>query len=350
MSTERCYDAAMPLRGEVTPRLLQRVCYDLLARGPSEAERRTYVGADVATLVERLLRSREAMAEWFEEQLFYFLLLDRFRPGGESIERIPARLQKGELDARAAIAEILLSTGFSLRNPGNDTFVTVVLEQCLGYRVQDKTTLPILEAGKKAYDGKKAKFLGLEVSSQSDLVQAALAHPDFARAMLDRHRVKLLGEPLPKTATEPARVQQDFAQFFAVLGEWMTSDAYLQATATRRRKSERQFLRGIYNDLLERAPTLDELRNLRNAMTAMADPAPLRSVLAKVILDSPQAKLPVRANGEDRAFVDGCFLRYLAREPADKERSAFEGALTQKGASPQQVVRAIVGSLEYQTY
>ena len=340
----------MPLRGEVTPRLLQRVCYDVLARGPTESERRSYVGADVATLIERLLRSREAMAEWFEAQLFYFLLLDRFRPGGESIERIPARLQKGELDARAAIAEILLSTGFSLRNPGNDTFVTVVLEQCLGYRVQDKSTLPILEAGKRAYDGKKAKFLGQEVSSQSDLVQAVLAHGDFVRAMLDRHRVRLLGEPLPKNAPEPARVQQDFAQFFVVLGEWLSSDAYAQALAIRRRKSERQFLRGIYNDLLERAPTLDELRNLRNAMTAMADPAPLRSVLAKVILDSPQAKLPTRTVGEESEFVRGCFLRYLAREPQAEELGTFAGALTQAGASPQQIVRAIVGSLEYQTY
>ena len=340
----------MPPRAEVTPRLLQRDCYDLLARGPTDAERRSYLGAEVATLVERIVRSREAMTEWFEEQLFYFLLLDRFRPGGESIERIPARLQKGELDARSAIAEILLSTGFSLRNPGNDTFVTVALEQCLGYRVQDKATLPILEAGKKAYDGKKAKFLGAEASSQSDVVKAVLAHVDFTRALLDRHRVRLLGAGLPKDAPEVARVHQDMSQFFVVLGEWITSADYAAAVSTRRRKSERQFLRGIYNDLLGRAPSLDELRNLRNAMTAMADPAPLRSVLAKVILDSPHCKLPERAQGEDAAFVDGCFLRYLAREPQDKERAAFVGAMTQKGASPQQIVRAIVGSLEYQTY
>ncbi len=335
---------------EVTPRFLQRVSYDLLARGPTEAERRSYLGADTATLVGRLLSSREAMSEWLEEQLWRFLLLDRFRPGGESIERIPARLQKGELDARGAIGEILLSSGFSLRNPGNDTFVTVVLEQCLGYRVQDKQTAPILEAGKKAYDGKKAKFLGVDCASQSDVVQAVLKHPDFARTLLSLHRERLLGEPLDNKAPEIARVQQDFAQFFAVLGEWIQSDAYAQALSVRRRKSERQFLRGVYVDLIERAPQLDELRNLRNAMNAMADPAPLRSVLAKVILDSPQCKLPEREPGNDRGFVIGCFLRYLAREPEPRELEAFTTALAQKGASPQHIVRAITGSLEYQTY
>jgi hypothetical protein len=109
-------------------------------------------------------------------------------------------------------------------------------------------------------------------------------------------------------------------------------------------------LRGVYVDLIERAPQLDELRNLRNAMNAMADPAPLRSVLAKVILDSPQCKLPERAPGDDRAFVTGCFLRYLAREPEPRELDAFTAALAQKGAKPQHIVRAITGSLEYQTY
>jgi hypothetical protein len=340
----------MPARGEVTPRLLLRLCYDLLQRGPTDAERRSYLGLDVAILVKRLLGSREAKSEWFEEQLYYFLLLDRFRPGGESVDRIPTRLQKGDLDARSATAEILLSTGFSLRNPGNDTFVTVLLEQCLGYRVQDKAVKPILEAGKKAYDGKKTKFLDAAAGSQSDLVQIALAHREFARTLLDRQHRRLLGTPLVDGDATVARVHADFTEFFPVLGEWLQSDTYLQETQRRRPKSERQFLRGLYIDLLERAPDAEELRNLRNAMNAMADPAPLRSVLAKVVLDSPQAKLPLTAAGEERAFVAACFLRYLARAPNDKELDTFTAALLHKGGKPQQIVRALVGSLEYQTY
>ena len=337
-------------RAPVTHRLLQRLCYDVWLRGPSPSELRLLVGTDVATVVPRLVQSREAMAVWFEEQLQYFLLLDQFRPAAEVVDRIPGRLFKGELDARAAIGEILLSTGFSLRNPGNDTFVTVVLEQCLGYRVQDPKIKPVLEAGKKIYDGKKGRFLGQDGQSQSDLLQIVLGHDDFARHLLGREHQRLLGAPLPKDAPETALVRKDWSRFFPTLGEWLQSDAYAQALAQRRLKTERQFLRGLYHDLLERTPTYQELRNLRNAMQAMADPAPLRSVLAKVILDSGQAKLPECAPGGQAEFVSACFLRYLAREPTAAEAAAFAKAMTADGAQPLHIVRTLVGSLEYQTY
>lgn len=329
-------------------RLLQRLCYDLLQRGPSANERRSYVGADKRRVVERLLRSREAMQEWLEEQLYYFLLLDRFRPGGEAIEGLPLRLQRGEATAADAIAEILRSTGFSLRNPGNDTFVSVVLEQCLGYRVQDKKTAPILEAGKKAYDGKRSKFLGNAAQSQSDVVRIALQHEDFVRCLLDRHSQRLLGGPAPDLDAATARVLQDGKAFFDVVADWLASPAYEESLQQRKAKSERQFLRGLYFDVLERTPSDDDLRNLRNAMSAMADPAPLRSVLAKVLLDSKDAKLPPFQAGQEQDFVAQCFERYLLRAPNPKEAEAFAAALRQ-GAAPAMVVRALCGSLEYQT-
>ncbi|MGE3172724.1 MAG: hypothetical protein AB7O97_08860 [Planctomycetota bacterium] len=340
----------MSARRPLSLRLLHRLCYDVLQRGPTAAERRAFTGAPADAVVPRLLRSREAMTEWFEEQLFYFLLLDRFRPGGDDIDRIPARLQKGDLDARAAIAELVLSTGFSLRNPGNDTFVTVVLEQCLGYRVQDKQHVRTLADGKKLYDGKKGRFLGEEGRSQADVVRIALRHEDFARTLLDRHHRRLLQAPLPADSPAVAEVQRDFGRFFDVLATWLQSDAYLQALDVRRGKSERQFLRGLYTDLLERPPGEDELRNLRNAMTAMADPAPLRTVLAKVILDSTQAQVPEFAAGDEAEFVTACFTRYLAREPVGGELQAFVDVLRRPAAKPVHVVRALVGSLEYQTY
>ncbi len=336
----------------LSPRLLHRLCYDVVQRGPTEAERRSFVGADVATFVPRLLQSREAMTEWLEEQLYYFLLLDQFRPRGETIERLPARLQKGEIDARTAIGEIVLSTGFTLRNPGNDTFVTVLLEQCLGYRVQDRDKKPILEAGKKIYDGKKGRFLGRDAATQADLVQIALQHEDFARHLLTRVHQRWFDAPLAKDAAEVERVQQDWRSYFTILGDWLQSPTYVDGLGQRRTKTERQFLRGLYQDLLERVPGEEELRNLRNAMTAMADPAPLRSVLAKVILDSKDVRLPERGTGADcdRAFVQRCFLRYLAREPGQPELAVFADTLAQPDATTAQIVRALVGSLEYQTY
>ena len=289
------------------------------------------------------------MSAWFEEQLQFFLLLDRFRPRGESIEQLPRRLQKGQLDARSAIGEILLSTGFSLRNPGNDTFVTVLLEQCLGLVVQDRKGKRTLEAGKKMYDGKKTRFLGQEGRNQSDLIQAVLHNEQFTRHLLDRHHRRLLNAPLPDDADiEP--VHTDFQRFFPTLGQWIASPDYQQALDQRRTKTERQFLRGLYVDLLERVPDEQEMRNLRNAMQAMADPAPLRTVLAKVILDSSKRKLPRYRRGQEREFVRECFHRYLARSPNQQEMSAFTDVLTAEGGEPIHVVRALVGSLEYQTY
>src|SRR5262245_29092993 len=85
---------AMPRRDPVDHRLLQRLCYDVLQRGPTPAELRSFQGADAAVVVPRLLQSREAMAAWLEEELQYFLLLDQFRPKGEAFDRMPARLQK----------------------------------------------------------------------------------------------------------------------------------------------------------------------------------------------------------------------------------------------------------------
>jgi hypothetical protein len=334
--------------GKTTLRFLQRLSFDVLQRSFSPAERNAWLDAEVATVVPRLVQSREAMAAWFDEEIYYFLLLDNFRPRGEAIELVPARLQKGELTARDAIGELLLSTGFSLRNPGNDTFVTVVLEQCLGYRVQDQKTKPILAAGKKLYDGQKGRFLGAEGQNQADVVQIALRHPDFSKHLLARHRARLLGGAVD--AAECARVHQDFRQFFPVLAQWLASDAYAAAAALKKPKTERQFLRGLYMDLLERAPTFDDLRLLRNAMQSMADPAPLRAVVAKVMLDSGQAKLPPCARGAEAAFVRDCFARYLAREPSPKETATFVTSLQQDGAQPVHVVRALVASLEYQLY
>lgn len=339
-----------PFDRKATPRLLQRLSYDVLQRSLSPREQHVYAGADWNQVVERMLFSREAMAAWFEEQLFYFLLLDGFRQQNAAMERVPSRLARKEITARDAIGEILLSTGFSQRNPGNDTFVTVVLEQCLGYTVQDPQRRSLLQAGKKMYDGNKVRLLGSEGQNQSDLLQIVLGHRDFAGHLLDRHHRQLLHQPLGKDAPEVKRVQQDFAQFFAVLAEWLQSDAYCDAAQHKQQKSDRQFVRGLYMDLLERTPEYEELRSMRNAMQSMADPAPLRAVMAKVILDSKVVKLPDDAAGDPAGFVRACFLRYLAREPEPHELQVFERALQHDGASRTHIARALVGSLEYQLY
>jgi hypothetical protein len=327
------------------PRLLRRLCIDVLQRTPSAAERRAMADAPVAAVVTRLLASQEAMQVFVEEELWYFLLIDVFRPRTKNFEDLPERLRTGAATPHDAVAEVLLSTSFSLRNPGNDTFVTVVLEQCLGVRVQDRASAPLLAAGKQMYDGRKARLLGKDGASQSDFVRIVLADPLFTRHLLDRHHRRVLGVALPRDFAVDA-VHADPKRFFATLRGWLSSPAYEATLATPRAKTDHQFVRSLYMDLLERTPDHEELRNMRNALTSMADPAPLRAVLAKVLLDSGKARLPAHEKGKEGAFVAACFERYLGRTPTQQESTRFVTAMTDGVATPTHVVRALVASPE----
>lgn len=331
-------------------RFLRRACLDILQRTPTPAEARTFVGAPVSMVVGRLMRSREAMEVWFEEELYYFLLLDNFRPKAELIDKVTTRLHEQKMSARDAIAEILLSTGFSLRNPGNDTFVSVVLEQCLGLTVQARENQRTLEAGKEMYDGRKAKVLGQHGSSQADFVRIVLEHEDFARHLVARHQSRLFGGDRELEHFTAPRVHEDPSAFFVGMGESIASDHYREALATKKPLNDRQFIRSLYMDLLGERPSYEQMRNMRNAMMSMADSTPIRAVMAKMILDSGQAELPELVQGGEKDFVTRCFERYLGRPPGQEELPAFVEQARQPDCTAGHIVRALVGSTEYQYY
>lgn len=333
--------------------MVRNLSLDILQRTPTPRELKVYLGAPVELVASRMLGSLEAMRVWVEEELLYFLLLDNFRPQTEAIRSLPGRLKAGQISARDAIAEIMMSTGFSLRNPGNDTFVTVVLEQGLGMRVQDKRNRRTLEAGKKIYDGYPTRFLKTKGKSQADIVKIVTRHEDFARHLLDRFHRRLLRAPLPQDKAHKDLVKRLHAEpmaFFPILKEWLCSPTYCELLATRRPRSDNQFIRSIYQELLGREPRYQEFRNMRNALLSMADPAPLRSVMAKVILDSGRAELPRYQRGKEAEFVSTCFLRYLGREPTQQESSKIGALLKRPEVGPTEVVRALITSTEYQYY
>ena len=80
------------------------------------------------------------------------------------------------------------------------------------------------------------------------------------------------------------------------------------------------------------------------------DATPLRAVMVKVMLDSPRAKVPQLEEQEPAAFVRECFRRYLGREPRQTESAEYAAALEAGRAEPRHVVRALLGSVEYQFY
>lgn len=336
-----------------SPALTRRIALDVLQRNPTAAEVAAAAERAPADLARSLLGTREAADVWLEDELLYYLLVDNFRPAGTAVQTLPERMLAGKVDIRDATAEILLSTSFSLRNPGNDTFVTVVLEQCLGLEVQDERNKALLAQGKRVYDGYATRFLGGEGRTQADVVKLALADRRFAHHLLDRHHRRLFGTPLPRE--ESATVDIVHAQpraFRDVLVAWLSSDRYTAPDRPRRALSHHQFARSLYLDLLGRTPTYEELRMVRNALLSMADPAPLRAVLVKIVLDSPRAKLPpAPARDEAAAFVRQCFATYLRREPSPEEIQRCADELWRgQQPNPAVLVRALLGSAEYGSY
>lgn len=337
----------------VSMTLARRITLDVLQRNPTAGEVAAAAGKDQAQLARDLVGSPEAMDVWLEEELLFFLLIDNFRPTTEAVRSLPRRLRERRIDVRSAIAEILLSTSFSLRNPGNDTFVTVVLEQCLGLEVQDPRNEALLVAGKRVYDGYDTRFLGGRGKAQADVVKLAIGDRRFAAHLLDRHHRRLFAQPLPKTAAEVVdSVHAQPSGFFAVLVQWLASEAYADPKRPRRAMSHHQFARSLYIDLLGRTPTYDELRMVRNALLSMADPGPLRAVLIKIVLDSGRAKLPpLPARDDAEVFVRQCFADYLRREPSEAERKTFASELfSTQTPSAVPLLRALLGSPEYGSY
>lgn len=351
MSADRLHSAAVTLP-PASAAYVRRLSHDVLHRSPRGIEVRSLAGMPVDRVAEHCTQRLEAMQQWLEEELFYFLLIDAFRPRTAAIEALPERLRSGAADARAAIAEIVLSTSFSLRNPGNDTFVTVLLEQCLGIEVQSRENRKTLATGKRIYDGEPGRFLGRDARTQADLVRIVLEDELFARHLLDRHHRRLFGaglDELPKgdAATVTARVHEAPAAFFDVLAEWLASERYVAGVAIKKPRTDRQFVRSLYMDVLEREPTYDEIRNVRNALQSMADATPLRAVMVKLVLGSREAKLPALGDDGPEAFVRDCFVRYLGRQPGQSELAGFVAALAEPGTDPSLVVRALLASPEY---
>jgi hypothetical protein len=202
------------------------------------------------------------------------------------------------------------------------------------------------------YDGYKATVFNEAGASQSDFVGIVLKQPAYATKLMARHYERLVGSP--PNATELASMADRFraepASYPSIVLEWVKSDAYRAAAKAPRRKSDFMWIRGVFVDLLGRKPTFEEFRNFRNAVQALADSGPLRSVLSKVMLDSGQVALPSKQGLDAKAFVNEIFERFLARDPTPSEEAAFVGALADPSAEPRLVLQAILSSAEYQMY
>jgi hypothetical protein len=135
-----------------------------------------------------------------------------------------------------------------------------------------------------------------------------------------------------------------------------------------RTKSATQFVRGLYADLLGRTPEtfeltlsfngvqqpripLDEEAIVTRTIEGLGDSLPMRNLVAKGLLHSAGVTIPAKASVEDpRAYIRDQFRRLLGREPNTYELEQFAGEWTKDPAvGPRTIIRAIVGSREYQS-
>jgi hypothetical protein len=343
-------------------RVTRALFIDLLGRTPTDEELGRWAPLSQEERVDRLLASPDVWRSWLDDESFYFLLIDQFRPVSDRLAAVPEGMAKGETTFRDAHREFALSAEFNARNPGNDTYVTVVLEQFLGIEVQKEPR--VLAAGKKMYDGVVARLFDQKGDNQSDVVRITLAQPAYTDLFLRRMETRYFGAELPKADHDAALslVASDASLFKQVLREWLLSDRYCGAARAPKAKSDMQFIRSLFVDLLGRAPAYEEFRNMRNALLAVADPKPLRGVLAKVLLDSGAALAPSAAaaaaapgstgvtNEQADSQVRELFRRLLGRDPTRPEHAAFTAALREPGTTWRTAALALLTSPHYQYY
>jgi len=134
-------------------------------------------------------------------------------------------------------------------------------------------------------------------------------------------------------------------------------------------RSNSQFVRAVYGDLVGRAPEsyefvvsangdelfrfpIDEQTQLVDSLEGMGDSRPLRALLTAGLVSSDEVSLPERGDVDDpAAFISDQFRRLLGRDPTAYELRAFVDEWRADDAvGPRTVVRALVGSREYQSF
>ncbi len=332
-------------------RRLRAAFLDLYGRPPLLDERERFAGRGLSELVDEALAGETFWRNWTDEQLYYFLLIDNFHPADGKVEAIPKDLAAATIGVRDAIHRIAISSSFDRRNPGPDTFVTVVMEQLLGLTVQSRVR--DLEIGKKLYDGGTGNFLGQTGRSQADVVNIAIEDRRMLELLLEREHERVLRATPDARALKDwtRRLERDDRDFATILREWFLSPAWEARLDLRVPMSNRMFVRSLFVDLADRLPADEEGKRMRGALDGLADARPLRSVLARLILDSGRSNVPEReAITDPTTWVAGVFERLLGRSATPDELATFVAAFHDPECRSTTVVYAVLSHPNYSTW
>ncbi len=341
---------AASLTVPLTARWLRALFHDLYGRVPLKKERDAWLGKTLQEFLRAALEDEPVWRHWLDEQLYYFMLIDRFEPVGTGLDKLPALLSARRISPRDALHRIALSTSFELRNPGADTFVTVVMEQYCGIEVQRSTQE--LKLGKAAYEGGSATFLGAKAASQSDVIEIAVTHRRAARHLVVREFERLCHAPCPKKESGAwgKAVWKKPLALFDLYGEWLASPAYAERVERGAPLSNRAWIRSVYVDLGDKLAPDADVEALRGALDSLGDPTPLRSLVVRMLLDAEGTKAPRGATiGEPGPWVEATFIHLLGRKPTEHELAEFVGVCSDGSDGPELVLYALLTSSEYQS-
>ncbi|MEO6710067.1 MAG: hypothetical protein ABIP42_10860, partial [Planctomycetota bacterium] len=190
-------------------------------------------------------------------------------------------------------------------------------------------------------------------SSQSDIVRNAIEQASFAEAFLLREYRRYVHATPDKRALGQwvSAFLADPRCFPELASSWCASPAYEARFTKREPMDNRLFVRSMLVDLCQREPTAEEFSRMRSALDGLSDPQPLRSVMARMLLDSGQTNVPASKDGLDvPGFVQDQFRQLLGRDPSDKEAAEFAAGLADREGKPTLIVYALMTSPEYQSY
>lgn len=134
-------------------------------------------------------------------------------------------------------------------------------------------------------------------------------------------------------------------------------------------RTNSQFVRAVYTDVVGRAPDvyefalldgagnelgafpIQEQLALVSALDATGDPDALRALVTAGLVASAEVSVPEKGQVADpSAFIRERFRTLLGRDPNTYEAFAFEDAWqADEATGPRTVIRAILGSREYQS-
>lgn len=141
-----------------------------------------------------------------------------------------------------------------------------------------------------------------------------------------------------------------------------------EAGRTPRERSNAQFIKAVYADLIGRSTEaynlditagpdtlslpLDEQQILESYLGGLGDSRAARAILVAGMVDHEEIDIPAKADVDDvEGFITEQFRTFLGRDPSIYELETFAAEWASDAAvNPKTVIRALIASREYQTF